>query len=92
MAFIGIDLGTTTSEAAVFRNGKTQMLRDEAGNEIVKSVVGLHHKTKELIFSDLAASQLALHPELSVTEIKRKMGTDEITLMSIAIDIVDWFE
>ena len=81
MAFIGIDLGTTTSEAAVFRNGKTQMLRDEAGNEIVKSVVGLHHKTKELIFSDLAASQLALHPELSVTEIKRKMGTDEITLL-----------
>lgn len=79
MAFIGIDLGTTTCEAAVFRGGKTQMLRDEAGNEIVKSVVGLHHKTKELVFGDLAASQLALHPELSITEIKRKMGTDEIT-------------
>ncbi len=81
MAFIGIDLGTTTSEAAIFRNSKVQVLRDQSGNEIVRSVVGLSPKTKEIVFGETAFSQLAIHPDFTVEEIKRKMGTDELTQM-----------
>lgn len=74
MAIIGIDLGTTTSEATVYRNGRPEVLRDRQGNEIVRSVVGIHHKTRELIIGDLAYNQLVNHPELTVEEIKREMG------------------
>lgn len=76
MAFIGIDLGTTTSEAAVFKNGRAQLIRDLKGKEITLSVVGINPKTKELEIGDGPFNQLAQYPELTVEEIKRKMGQD----------------
>jgi molecular chaperone DnaK len=76
MAFIGIDLGTTTSEAAVFKNGRAQLIRDRKGKEITLSVVGINPKTKELEIGDGPFNQLAQYPDLTVEEIKRKMGQD----------------
>ena len=37
---IGIDLGTSTTEAAVFQNGKPVLIPDHSGDVIVPSVVG----------------------------------------------------
>ena len=38
---VGIDLGTTNSEIAVYRNGRPEVLGDEQGRLILPSVVGL---------------------------------------------------
>ena len=38
---IGIDLGTATTEEAVFRNEKAEMIRNMEGNIVTLSVVGL---------------------------------------------------
>ena len=76
MAFIGIDLGTTTSEAAIYKNGRAQLIRDRKGKEITLSVVGINPKTKELEIGDGPFNQLAQYPDLTVEEIKRKMGQD----------------
>ena len=76
MATIGIDLGTTTSEAAICSSGKPRILRDQGGNEIVLSVVGINPKTKEIIIGESAKNQLIGEPEYTVEEIKRLMGSD----------------
>ena len=38
---VGIDLGTTNSEIAVYRDGRPEVLADEQGRKILPSVVGL---------------------------------------------------
>ena len=81
MAMIGIDLGTTTSEACYSRDGKPQMIRNESGYEIILSVVGIDPKTKEVIVGKNAKGMLAAHPDDFVQEIKRQMGTDELIKM-----------
>ena len=37
--YIGIDLGTTNSLVAVFRNGSPSVLKDEEGQELFPSIV-----------------------------------------------------
>ena len=38
---VGIDLGTTNSELALYRDGRPEILADEQGRKILPSVVGL---------------------------------------------------
>ena len=38
---VGIDLGTTNSEIAIYRNGRPEVLADERGRIILPSVVAL---------------------------------------------------
>ena len=38
---VGIDLGTTNSEIALYRDGRPEVLADDAGRVILPSVVGL---------------------------------------------------
>ena len=38
---VGIDLGTTNSEIAIYRNGRPDVLADEQGRIILPSVIGL---------------------------------------------------
>ena len=38
---VGIDLGTTNSEIALYRDGQPEVLSDEQGRLILPSVVGL---------------------------------------------------
>ncbi|HET9064843.1 MAG TPA: Hsp70 family protein [Gemmatimonadales bacterium] len=73
---IGIDLGTSTSEVAVFRNGRAELVRDVPGSlgGILPSVVALNAKGKIDIGHD-ALQQLAIRPEMVVQEVKRIMGT-----------------
>lgn len=69
---IGIDLGTTNSEAAVVRNGRPELLTDE-GQAIIPSVVGLSPEGA-LLVGRPAANQRILYPERTIRSIKRKMG------------------
>ena len=38
---IGIDLGTSTTEAAVYRNGKPEMILNLEGEAVIPSAVGI---------------------------------------------------
>lgn len=73
---VGIDLGTTNSEIAVYRNGRPEVLADERGRKILPSVVGVT-ETGELLVGEEARNQLLLYPERTVRSIKRRMGSDD---------------
>jgi molecular chaperone DnaK len=73
---VGIDLGTTNSEIAVYQNGRPVVLGDEQGRLILPSVVGLS-QTGELLVGDEARNQFLLYPERTVSSIKRRMGSDD---------------
>jgi molecular chaperone DnaK (HSP70) len=72
---VGIDLGTTNSEIAVYRDGRPHVLSDDRNRVVLPSVVGLS-ETGELLVGDDARNQFMLYPERTVRSIKRKMGTD----------------
>lgn len=72
---VGIDLGTTNSEIAVYRNGRPEVLGDEQGRVILPSVVGLS-ESGELLVGEEARNQFLLYPERTVRSIKRRMGGD----------------
>jgi molecular chaperone DnaK (HSP70) len=72
---VGIDLGTTNSEIAIYRNGRPEVLSDGLGRVILPSVVGISD-TGELLVGEEARNQFLLYPERTVRSIKRRMGTD----------------
>jgi molecular chaperone DnaK len=72
---LGIDLGTTNSEIAIYRDGHPEVLRDEQGHIILPSVVGLT-ENGELLVGEEARNQFLLYPERTVRSIKRRMGSD----------------
>jgi molecular chaperone DnaK len=82
MAFIGIDLGTTTSEAAVFeKDDGPRILKDERGNEIVDSYFGFDPKTKNPQVGEKVRSTFQSNTEFAVEQVKRRMGDeDEIVI------------
>src|SRR5271169_1814405 len=73
---LGIDLGTTNSEVAIYRNGRPEVLADEREQRILPSVVALS-ETGELLVGEEARNQFLLYPERTVRSIKRRMGSDD---------------
>ncbi|MTW21714.1 Hsp70 family protein [Allochromatium palmeri] len=74
---IGIDLGTTNSEVAVVRDGRTQIIEVD-GSRILPSVVGLADDGS-LLVGQAARNQYTLYPERTIRSVKRRMG-EEVTL------------
>ena len=72
----GIDLGTTNSEIALYRNGRPDVLADQRGRLILPSVVGVN-EAGELLVGEEARNQYVLYPERTVRSIKRLMGGDD---------------
>ena len=77
---IGIDLGTTNSLAACFRNGKAELIPNRLGEYLTPSVVSVDEKGT--VFVGRSAKERAmLHPLESAEVFKRSMGTErEYTL------------
>jgi molecular chaperone DnaK (HSP70) len=73
---VGIDLGTTNSEIAVYRDGRPQVLADERGRKIMPSAVGVG-ENGELLVGEDARNQFVLYPERTVRSIKRRMGSND---------------
>jgi molecular chaperone DnaK (HSP70) len=73
---VGIDLGTTNSEIAVYRDGQPEVLVDELGRKILPSVVGVG-EAGDLLVGEEARNQFVLYPERTVRSIKRRMGSGE---------------
>lgn len=73
---IGIDLGTSTTEAAVIRNGVPVMVLNGEGEVVIPSAVGLD-ENGNYIMGEPAKERYLLEPERTAIEIKRKIGTEE---------------
>jgi len=72
---VGIDLGTTNSEIALYRNSWPDVLADQRGGVILPSVVGVD-EAGELLVGEEARNQYILYPDRTVRSIKRLMGSD----------------
>jgi molecular chaperone DnaK len=68
----GIDLGTTNSEIAIYKDGKTTMLSID-NDPVMPSCVALDG-SGEVIVGRKARNQLIINPGSTIRSIKRKMG------------------
>ena len=66
---IGIDLGTSTTEAAVYQDGKPVLMLNFDGREVTPSIVGVDD-TGNIIVGEKAEAQLLIAPERTVREVK----------------------
>src|SRR5271157_2464507 len=72
---IGIDLGTSNSEAAILEGGKPTIIPSAEGARLFPSYVAFT-KTGERLVGEAARRQAVTNPEKTILAIKRKMGTD----------------
>ena len=70
---VGIDLGTTNSAAAVWRDGAAVLVPNRLGEVLTPSAVGLDGDAA--IVGRAARERQATHPDATVTAFKRYMGT-----------------
>lgn len=76
MAIIGIDLGTTNSLGAVYRNGKVELIPNRFGSYLTPSVVSVTEDGTILV-GEVAKERLISHPESTVASFKKDMGTEK---------------
>ncbi|WP_428035410.1 Hsp70 family protein [Amphritea sp.] len=75
MTILGIDLGTTNSACAVWKDGKTTLIPNQLNEYLTPSVVGIDQQG-EILVGLSARHRLISHPENTVAVFKRYMGTD----------------
>jgi len=73
---VGIDLDTTNSVVAALVDGEVVVLKDDDGQGILPSVVGLD-ANGNLITGVVAQNQLAAFPDRTIASVKRKMGSGD---------------
>lgn len=81
MLSIGIDLGTTHSLIAVFKDGKPELIPNVHGDFLTPSVVSLDEDGQMLVGKAARERQLS-HPNKTVHAFKRLMGTDRAWKLS----------
>lgn len=69
---VGIDLGTTHSSVSIWRNGRCEVLADDAGTKNFPSVISFGHN--KLYIGAEAKHQIELNPENTFHNIKRIIG------------------
>lgn len=77
MAIIGIDLGTTNSLAAVYRQGRAELIPNSLGEFLTPSVVSIG-EDGQVYVGKIAREMLITQPECTFQEFKRNMGTDAV--------------
>lgn len=70
---IGIDLGTTYSCVAVWRNNRVDVCPNEQGNRITPSYVAFSKDGTRLV-GDAAKNQASQNPEATIFDVKRLIG------------------
>jgi molecular chaperone HscC len=75
---IGIDLGTTNSLCAIWRDGHAQIIPNALGEHLTPSCVGIDDDGTVLV-GKAARERLQTHPQLTAALFKRYMGTEKIT-------------
>lgn len=77
MAILGIDLGTTNSLAAVWRNGHSELIPNATGGYLTPSVVSVDEDGSILV-GQAAKDRLISHPQRTAARFKRYMGTQKV--------------
>ncbi len=72
---VGIDLGTTKSVISIMEGNKPEVITNAEGERVTPSIVSFTDQGERLV-GTLAKRRAVTHPELTVQEVKRKMGTD----------------
>jgi len=75
MTILGIDLGTTNSLCAVWKDGNVKMIPNRLGKFLTPSVVGID-ENGEILIGETAKQRLISHSSKTVSLFKRYMGTD----------------
>lgn len=75
MTILGIDLGTTNSACAIWRDGKPVLIPNRLGSYLTPSVVGLDDGG-EILVGESARHRLISHPAMTASVFKRYMGSD----------------
>ncbi|MPQ30531.1 molecular chaperone HscC [Clostridium estertheticum] len=76
MAIIGIDLGTTNSLVAIWKDGRAQIIPNVLKNNLTPSVVSVDDNN-EILIGDIAKERIITHPELTASNFKRFMGSSK---------------
>ena len=71
---VGIDLGTTNSLVGVYQDGQVKLIPNAFGDFLTPSVVALDDNN-EVIVGKVAKERLVTHPDKTVSQFKRFMGT-----------------
>ena len=77
---IGIDLGTTNSLAACFRNGEAELIPNRLGKYLTPSIISVDADGTVYV-GETAKERGALHPLDTARVFKRSMGTDKQYLL-----------
>lgn len=75
MAVIGIDLGTTNSLGAVYRNGRVELIPNRFGSFLTPSVVSVM-EDGSVVVGEIARERLVTHPEQTASSFKKDMGLE----------------
>ncbi|WP_282178032.1 Hsp70 family protein [Vibrio nereis] len=78
---IGIDLGTTNSAIAIWRNGQVELIPNSLGELLTPSVVSIDENNTILV-GQAAKSRMVTRPRESVSAFKRFLGTDKVFCLS----------
>ena len=76
---IGIDLGTTNSAVAIWRDGKAELIPNSLGHRLTPSAVSVDETTGEVMVGLAARERQSTHPHLTATVFKRYMGGQRST-------------
>ena len=74
MSIIGIDLGTTNSLVAYFKDGNPTIIPNVHGERLTPSVISID-ENGELFIGKIAKERLVTHPENTVAVFKRSIGS-----------------
>lgn len=75
MAVIGIDLGTTNSLAAIWKDGQATIIPNPNGNNLTPSVVSIDDQNVVMV-GDAAKERIITNPTYTASCFKRTMGQD----------------
>lgn len=77
---VGIDLGTTHSLIAAWRDGAAQLVPNALGEWLTPSVVGLDDEGRMMV-GRAALERLQTHPQVTTSLFKRYMGSARLTTL-----------
>lgn len=78
MTIVGIDLGTTNSLISCWGEDGPELIKNALGKTLTPSVVGVDDEGHILV-GEAAKERLITHPDRTIGDFKRTMGSDKIT-------------